>query len=512
LKKIWLTYKDKFIKGIGAVVFLVLLLQVFLFLTYLFRGNVFTYIDRITVAGIKEEKKDSLDVICIGGSATLVFYEPLKAYRDYGFTSYDLATNGIQAESILAYMKYAQKYQNPDLYVVGVRAYQYYGDDGVEISFRISSDAMDVGTIRNEMISEYLKNRNMDTDPVSLYLEISKYHNNTEALKKPEAWRLTDNSYKCDYKGFELQDSWCYMEEPTDFQTQERTPLPENDVKVMKEMLEYCKAQNLNVLFVVCPYYATKEHYGAYNSIEDMVRSYGYDFLNANDYYEEMGINFAEDFYNVNHVNALGAEKYTAFLSAYIAEHYNLPDHRQDPAFAEWNQLAEAFVEESENGKQKVRNTISYAREASRLYEKTKEKEDFLSWASLVKDGRYQLICVGSGEGFSTVADTDQMLLAKIGLGDCYENPKYIRMTADGIPLAGNFEGEEQYEMSLGLLETEKQCRVDLQDGKKITIDGEIVVEEEGKGLTVLVYDFYFGTVLDKLELRPEEGKVVLYR
>lgn len=71
--------------------------------TYLFRGHVFGYNDRISVVGIKEEKKDSLDVIYIGGSAAFVYWELMKAYKDCGFTSYDLATNSIQTENILAW-------------------------------------------------------------------------------------------------------------------------------------------------------------------------------------------------------------------------------------------------------------------------------------------------------------------------------------------------------------------------------------------------------------------------
>lgn len=513
MKKIWLTHKEKLKKILGFLLFLILLINVYLFLTYLFRGNVYTYLDRITVTGIKEEKKNSLDVVCIGGSATLVYFEPLKAYRDYGFTSYDLATNGIQAESILAYLKYAQKYQKPDLYIIGVRAYQYYSEGGIESSLRISSDSLDIGKNRNDLIRNYLKNRYMDTDEVSLYFELAKYHNNMEALAKPEAWKLTDNSYKCDYKGFEIQKSWCYMEEPTDFKTEERANLPENDIKVMEEMLDYCKGQNLNVLFVVCPYYATREHYEAFNRIQDLVESYGYDFLNMNECYDEIGLNFAEDYYNINHVNAIGAEKYTDYLSKYVVEHYSLKDHRQDPAYEEWNQLSEDFVNTSEQAKQEVRQKIAYASEAARLYEKIREEDDFLSWAALVKDERYQLIVAGDGTGFSNISESNQMLLARIGLGDCYENPNYIRLVADGRTLVGNNANEETYTVSLGMQESAKECEIQHQDGQTVvTIQGDVKLNTETKGINILVYDYYYGKVLDQLNLQSQDGMIVIER
>ena len=109
MKELLCKNKIKIVKFIGAIVFLVIIIHIFLALTYLFRGNQYNYYDRISVVGIKEEKENSLDVIYIGGSATFVYWEPLHAYSDCGFTSYDLATNTIQAESILAYVKYAQQ-------------------------------------------------------------------------------------------------------------------------------------------------------------------------------------------------------------------------------------------------------------------------------------------------------------------------------------------------------------------------------------------------------------------
>lgn len=111
MKELLCKNEIKIVKFIGAIVFFVIGIHVFLALTYLFRG--YSY-DRNSVVGIKEEKENSLDVIYIGGSAAFVYWEPLHAYSDCGFTSYDLATNSIQAENILAYVKYAQQYQNPD--------------------------------------------------------------------------------------------------------------------------------------------------------------------------------------------------------------------------------------------------------------------------------------------------------------------------------------------------------------------------------------------------------------
>ena len=65
MKELLCKNKIKIVKFIGAIVFLVIIIHIFLALTYLFRGNQYNYYDRISVVGIKEEKENSLDVFIL---------------------------------------------------------------------------------------------------------------------------------------------------------------------------------------------------------------------------------------------------------------------------------------------------------------------------------------------------------------------------------------------------------------------------------------------------------------
>lgn len=77
-------------------------------------------IDRANVIGIKEEKE--LDVVFVGGSSTLVYWQPLKAWHEFGFTSYNYSTNSNQAENIKYYIKDILKTNSPELFEVDLRA------------------------------------------------------------------------------------------------------------------------------------------------------------------------------------------------------------------------------------------------------------------------------------------------------------------------------------------------------------------------------------------------------
>ena len=339
--------KESIKRIIGCIIFLWLAFQLFSNITYLFR-NVGG--DRNRILGIKNET--DIDMIYIGGSAAFVYWQPMRAWKDCGFTSYSLATNTIQAENIKTYMKWAEKYQDPQMYVIGVRAFQYYSDYSTELSeagLRNGTDCMDITfRARYDTLNNYFENRVIDenTDKVSFYLDIAKYHTNTKNLALSEAWGYLNKEVVCPNKGWEWIKSYEYVDKPSDFYTQSRAELPENDIKILEDLVRYCKELNKNVLFVVCPYAITQEDKSKYNSIQDLIEENGFKFLDTNEYYDEMGIDFSTDFYNEAHVNLFGASKYTQFLEGFICQNYEMPDHRNEEKYVSWNEEAALFFEE----------------------------------------------------------------------------------------------------------------------------------------------------------------------
>ena len=48
-------------------------------------------------------------------------------------------------------------------------------------------------------------------------------------------------------------------------------------------------------------------------------------------------VDYETDCYDDTHLNRSGAEKVTTYLGDYLAAHYTLSDHRNDPAYASWH-------------------------------------------------------------------------------------------------------------------------------------------------------------------------------
>lgn len=358
--------KKRMKRILSFTLFSVILLNVFLAATYLFRS--YHNYDQIHIRGIKNEKKDSIDMVYIGGSAAFVYWQPLKAWNDCGLSSYLMATNTLQAEMIQYYIEEVQIYQNPQLYVIDVRPFQYWGPDADEAGIRNGSDSMgEFSFIRWKMLNAYIGNRNFpeNSHRLSFYFDIAKYHTNQDALPSPKNWKAIYSQEPALNKGFEWIDNYANLDHPVGFETDNCVELPYGAIQTLEKLLTYCKSKQLQVLFVVCPYCITKDHQERYNFLQKVIEENGFQFLNTNLYLEEMGLDFSTDFYHIAHVNCFGAEKYTAFLEKYIEANYTLPDHRGEAAYDSWDLDFERFSQEELHHKEVIRSLQATAASAS---------------------------------------------------------------------------------------------------------------------------------------------------
>lgn len=477
-------------KLIGFVVFMAILFHVFSSVTYLFRNESWEWRH---VAGIKEE---DLDMVYIGGSAAYLYWQPLKAWNDCGFTSYNFATASIPAESIKYYIKEVRKSQKPKLFVIGVRAFQYYSEEIDEAALRNGTDSMDImSRYRYELINEYLKNRNMPERESILpyYFSIAKYHSNTENLGIQEAWDLWDNEGISINKGWEWIGEWTYLEKPGNFETQKRGELSPKAEEILVDLLEYCKEEKLQVLFVVCPYQITEEHQELYNTMEDIIQGYGFDFLNANLYYDEMGLDWGQDFNDQNHVNLFGAEKYTEFLEKFILESYYMPNHHGEEKYASWDIDYIRFMEEREA----YAKTVTYSRREGerrlKIAEEMRKTNAISEWVSLVGEARYILLMTADGQVEWPQGTNDRRILEKWGFS---ENGVYGIRFISGNEILNDVTDESYLaEGNIGKI-LNHSYRLSMEnDTSSIMLDGEEYSARE-KGINVVVYDNYYGKVV----------------
>lgn len=334
-----------------------MLLFSFIPLSYLIRPQ---NDNRQNLAGFYAEPKNSLDMVYIGGSAAFVYWEALKAYNDYGFTSYCYAHNSITPQSIKYYLEEVTKTQTPEVVLIDLRPFQYGSDIVYDSEYweyepyiRNGSDNMPYSTTRYNLIKTSTKNK---SSTFSFYFDFFKYkslvpQNLGLVLTRKINYNYIDNKSPHNYKSF----LFVYESNPLIFNDYshiiEKKNLTEPIKNFFFDTLNYCKDNSITPLFIVHSYIQEEEHKMKYNYMKEIIESYGFDFLNTNDYYTEVNLDYSKDLYNENHVNIFGADKYTDFVSKYLKDHYNLPDKRNDPNYEGWHTLYKNFKTASDEAK-----------------------------------------------------------------------------------------------------------------------------------------------------------------
>ena len=281
----------KYKKILNFILFISLAAFLFVKLSYLFANS---GLNRDRIVGIKEE--DNIDVVYIGGSAAIDYWDTMKAWKDYGITSYLYATTGIQSESVKPYMIEVQKSVTPKLFIIDARTFTYWHGLIDEPSIRKGSDSMDVSLNRFEFVNTAIKFRKWQESyddmyqqgmrVMPLYMRIMYYHSNyEEVLPNEDNWKLIDNEQCAKYNGFELLSNHSFLNQPNGYETDTVNSLPEGAEKVFLEALDYCEEEGLEVLFVISPYAVGQGGQAEYNAIEDEIRSRGFGFLDCNRYF-----------------------------------------------------------------------------------------------------------------------------------------------------------------------------------------------------------------------------------
>ncbi|MBO4419623.1 MAG: hypothetical protein J5789_07355 [Oscillospiraceae bacterium] len=325
---------EKFKPFLRIIVFALVFVLVFVCLSYLAKP-IFTDIKIIN--GFYGEQEDSLDVVYIGGSAAFVYYAPLTAWDEYGIASYVYGANTIQPELYKTLIREVLKTQHPQLIILDARAFQYRDKDSenaqppAEVPYRNTLNGLRLSMNKIQFIRDNVGTQ-IDDKKLSYYLDILKYHQNIPDFKEENIQMLL-GSYQHPYSGFHFVRKQAPIEQ-YDFSTTEKTPVSGDTEAILEDLLSYLDSTGVDCLFVVSPYAEKESHKKVFNYISALIQGRGYGFLDFNEYTDEIGLNYAWDFYNEDHVTVFGAEKYTRYLAAFLQNRYDIPNRRNDPNYA----------------------------------------------------------------------------------------------------------------------------------------------------------------------------------
>ena len=323
--------------------------------------------NRERIKGFYEEDKDSLDVVYMGASDVYSDISPDYAYSRDGITGYIFAT---QANSILNYkcqLKNVLSRQKNALVVIELNGALYDTDEDMtkEANLRNYSDNVPLDFTKLEWIAQ-----NVPSNRAEYLFPIIKYHGVWSSLEDEQLYRDTvaaDRKRGYNYlKGIVNWTLAFQSPEPSLnskllASAEKRQPLCPGQEEELRNLLEYCRREGLtNIVFARFPHIVTEKTYDRYersNTIGDIVEEYGFDYLNFERDVTKLGLDETKDYYNLDHLNFKGQQKFTAYLIDCLKEHYGLAPHTLTAEQkAEWDECADYYEAYCEYSRAKMEN------------------------------------------------------------------------------------------------------------------------------------------------------------
>lgn len=493
-------------KIVSFVIFICIALFLYTRVTYLFRE---VSCSRDTITGFEEEEK--LDVVCIGSSTVVEYYQPLTAWKNYGFTSYAYGTLYGQMDLYWRYIDRVLQTQDPELFVVDVRMLSTVTEQGYEQGLRFWTDSLPVlAKDRWLSIRGYLNVHTIDgkNERLPYYFDIAKYHTNSEALASQNNWQYMNNKGYSDNKGYELSRDHHFFEKPI-ITTKEKAELSPLQSAVLYQLLDYCKEKNLNVLFVVCPYIVGEEDQKIYNTAQDIVSEYGYHFINFNNFYDEMKLDFSSDMKNINHVNCAGAEKYTNFLADYIVKTYDISSHSGNASYSEWDEKSDSFAEKLAEGKKSIDETIKDKRDAADLALYLAQCDNPVEWSLGVQNDNYTVISCAKLEkcNLDKMDVESSHLLGKWNI-HADDDGNYLRVSCgDEVFFEEKISDELKYSGYMGVIDGLGQVPYEVHIGDDMSLlikDTEYILNDNE--ITLVLFDNNYKKVVDWIAFYVTDG------
>lgn len=267
--------------------------------------------------GFMAEPENTLDVMVYGNSDVYSGFTPAVLYEKHGITAYSSGRPRQTMNNINRLLGQTLKKQQPKLAILETDC--FYSKSVAEI------------------------------DSTNLLFAPFVYHSRWKEIKKRDFHDFPNRTDDVDLnKGYipskvvyETKYEKNYMGNPK----AAPKPLPKENEKHIREFIEKCKEENIEVLFVELPSPSSWD-YGKHNAVKELAKQYDVTFLDMNIPHEDYKVEMESDFRdNGNHMNTYGAARATEFLGKYIEENYShiISGKKDGEGYEEWENVVDHY-------------------------------------------------------------------------------------------------------------------------------------------------------------------------
>lgn len=272
------------------------------------------------------DEGETYDILFFGNSHAAHAVYPMELWHNYGMASYNLAGFGIPLPATYWVIKNALDYAQPKMVVVDCYSIGREDKTGKKEMLHASLDAIPLNAKKVRMI------RDLVDDPkerLEFYWDFTVYHDRW--------WDLDQADFEKSMgleKGAQIAVDVAPPEEmarePDKFIGKETV-----GTAYLRRIIEECQSRGIDVLLTYIPFPASEEAWQEAMCAERIAKEYGVSYIN---FLDLQVVDLESDCADKDsHLNGSGGRKVTEYIGQYIEKHYDIPDHRGEDAYAEWD-------------------------------------------------------------------------------------------------------------------------------------------------------------------------------
>ena len=424
-----------------------------------------------SVKQLEATDKDLIDVAFVGSSHCYCGIGPNFLWEQKGISGFDMAISGMDKDSAYYNLRNLLKTQSPKVVFVdmfGLTFDEHAVDGNIYrnmLSLPFSADSV-------RLVMDYAE-KDKWADYIARFPII---HTRYRELKKYDFYPFRPNNY---IRGESLTYGAAPVPYP-EYAGGEIVPgeLSEKNMLWLERLYELSEKEGFELVFMVLPFTSKAEDQRLMDAAAVYASERGIRMLDFNRMRDEIGFDYATDFVDYTHLNMSGAEKLSTYLADYLDENFDLPDHRGDPKYRQWEEDV------------KYNRILDYEFRINNTW----ELNDIVD---LIKPGNVTLAII-SLEGDFTGADTDYYAaLSKLGMEreDYEKGGKWIYENGKLEKVYENVLGAEPYIRELSETDTlQIRYEGDYNFPDNITINREYY-HNHGAYLGITIYN----TALDRV-------------
>lgn len=314
-------------KSIKILTCIITVVLAFILLNLLFMP---TYIEENTDGRITAEyyrEKSNVDVIFVGSSTVQAGISPMTMYREFGITSYDRSNSSQVIPVSYCMISDAIKRNKPELVVMDV-GFLYQPDDYVdEASSRKSMDSLKWSKAKIECINAIMDDSESFLDYV---FPILRFHSRWNDLSFADLkyWvNKPDVTYNGQLLQFEIEDG---LTENNPYNLEEGVIATDRTMEYLEKIANICRENGVQLMLIKMPMIKGNWNEEIDNQIASFAGNKGIRYFNFIEDYDAIGLVRPVDFTDAQHMNSIGAEKFTKYLGKYIIENYSVSNRMDD--------------------------------------------------------------------------------------------------------------------------------------------------------------------------------------